>query len=194
MLVIIFFLTTGLQTMELLCCRLSLWPTINLFSFLFTISGRWHGHWRWLTQDNYKLNAFLLTNYALFDQHHLLPLAVLLNSGNSYGHNLLSEPGKHNDKWNKPDTEIQICETVKGSLFWLSEACPGDPGENYTRDWTVSHVPRDSAWHHRAPNSIILWLSVTQTKSQGPGILARLYPHSYLTIARYAPPHSHTAR
>ena len=34
-------------------------------------------------------------------------------------------------------------------------------------------------------------LSVTQTMSQAPGILARLHPHSYLTIARYAPPHSY---
>ena len=27
--------------------------------------------------------------------------------------------------------------------------------------------------------------------SQASGILARLHPHSYLTIARYAPPHSY---
>ena len=27
--------------------------------------------------------------------------------------------------------------------------------------------------------------------SQAAGILARLHPHSYLTIARYAPPHSY---
>ena len=28
--------------------------------------------------------------------------------------------------------------------------------------------------------------------SQAPGILARLHPHSYLTIARYAPPQSYS--
>jgi hypothetical protein len=51
--------------------------------------------------------------------------------------------------------------------------------------------PESGYWHHRAPNSIILWLSVLQTMSQASGILARLHPHSYLTIARYAPPHSY---
>jgi hypothetical protein len=32
-----------------------------------------------------------------------------------------------------------------------------------------------------------------QTMSQASGILARLHPHSYLVIARYAPPHSYLA-
>jgi hypothetical protein len=68
------------------------------------------------------------------------------------------------------------------------------PSRNSTRDRTVSHAPRHTgAWHHGTPNSIILWLSVTQTKSQAPGILVRLYPHCNLTIARYALPHNYPA-
>jgi hypothetical protein len=41
------------------------------------------------------------------------------------------------------------------------------------------------------PHKRGMWLSVMQTMSQAPGILARLHPHSYLTIAKYALPHSY---
>ena len=36
-------------------------------------------------------------------------------------------------------------------------------------------------------------VTVSHTKPQASGILARLHLHSYLTIARYAPPHNHLA-
>ena len=44
-----------------------------------------------------------------------------------------------------------LCRTVKGSLFWLSEACSGDPVENSTMDRTVSHISRHRCLAPRSP-------------------------------------------
>jgi hypothetical protein len=80
---------------------------------------------------------------------------------------------------------------MKGSLFGLNEACSGDPVENSTRDGTVSHVTRDKCLIPQSPqlcNSV----TISHTNNVPSScILARLHPHSYLTIARYAPPHSY---
>jgi hypothetical protein len=43
------------------------------------------------------------------------------------------------------------CGAVKGSLFWLNEACSGDPIENSIRDRTVSHIPRDRCLTPQSP-------------------------------------------
>jgi hypothetical protein len=80
---------------------------------------------------------------------------------------------------------------VIGSLFWWNGACSGsDPVENSTGDRKASQVPRVRCLKPQSPQ---LHYSVTtsHTMSQASGILARLHPHSYLTIARYAPPHSY---
>lgn len=53
---------------------------------------------------------------------------------------------------------LHFCGTVKGSLFWLSKACSGDPVENSTRDRTVSSGPRD---RHLTPQSPQFHNSVT---------------------------------
>lgn len=44
-----------------------------------------------------------------------------------------------------------LCRAMKGSLFWLNEACSGDPVENSTRDTTGSHVPRDRCLTPQSP-------------------------------------------
>ena len=51
--------------------------------------------------------------------------------------------------------------------------------------WLLSKLPPQQPLQERCV------LSVTQTMSQASGVLARLHPHSYLTIARYAPPDSY---
>ena len=92
---------------------------------------------------------------------------------------------------NNVDLNTYIRGAVKGSLFWLSEACSRDPVENSTRDGTVSHVPRDRCLTPQNPqlhNSVIIiqadkapssWLDSTLTVN--------------LTIVRYVSPHSYPA-
>ena len=66
------------------------------------------------------------------------------------------------------------------ACFGLIEACSGDPVETQyetiqgIEQWSM--FPQTSDWHHRAHNSIILWLSVMQTMFQASSILARLHP------------------
>jgi hypothetical protein len=75
---------------------------------------------------------------------------------------------------------------VEWGLLWRPSR------ENSTRDGKASHVPRHRCLTPQSPqlhNSV----TISHTMFQAAGILARLHPHSYLTIARYAPPHSYLA-
>ena len=49
-----------------------------------------------------------------------------------------------------------MCGAMKGSLFWLNEACSGDPVENSTRDRTISYAPRHKCLTPQVLNSIML--------------------------------------
>ena len=52
-----------------------------------------------------------------------------------------------------------MCGAVRGSLFWLNEACSGNPVENSTRDRTASHIPRDrclTPQSHQLHNSVTI--------------------------------------
>jgi len=107
-----------------------------------------------------------------------------------------------------PHTHIQKCGTVSCTqTVWFPVEhrswTPGYPmGGDFHLHWTegvqsclldpwlLSKLPPPQ---HTPPRRTGVWLSVTQTMSQAPSILARLHPHIYLTIARYAPPHSYLA-
>jgi hypothetical protein len=67
---------------------------------------------------------------------------------NSIGRTTISTnqiPAKSSQELNHQpkSTHGVICRAMIGSLFWLNEACSGEPVENSTRDGTVSHIPRD---------------------------------------------------
>jgi hypothetical protein len=46
---------------------------------------------------------------------------------------------------------ICSCGVMKGSLFWLNEACSSDPVENSTRDGTVNQITRDRCLAPQSP-------------------------------------------
>ena len=93
-----------------------------------------------------KLPFFLLLSVSLPDQP---PLSAQTPPSKRSSHLTLSPP--------IPFSNVLLhfilkeCGAVKGSMFWLNEACSSDPVENSTRDRTASHIPRDRCLTPQSP-------------------------------------------